>query len=711
MLYFFIRVIINALAVAFTVAALPGFTLYPIIDHEIGLLLTYIVAGALFGILNAFIRPVVLVLTGNLLITHMALVVIMTNSILMWLLEVLTPQWEVDNLLWVIPGGLIMGIVTFILEAMFGLDSPSFNEEDDPFYWRLLSRIPLGTRSRIVENMRLRRVYDTIWHYGVDIVFEHSPLARFRHLMQSFIYRRNPAALMYSNAAKVRLMLQELGPTYVKIGQMVSSRADALPTDWRTELELLQNNVPPFPYQEAQAIIEHDLGDKPEECFQRFEHAPLAAASTAQIHEAWLPTGEHVVVKVQRPDIVVKVRTDLNVMSDFVQFLEKQSAWAHENDVSGMLHEFGTNVMQELDYDNEAFNARYLAENMAELSHVRVPTIYPAYSSRRVLTMDFVKGVKITEVSKLDAAGVNRTELAHTFLKAILKQVLVDGFFHGDPHPGNVLVDTDTSDIIFIDTGMMGNLTSQQRLDFIDMLWSIHQQDAYGLARVAIKLSTPLRAVDEAALRRDVERMIQRYFVFGDAASVGLSKAMQETLNVAYRHGLRMNNELTIAIKAMIQAEEIIRALDNSLSIVQESFDLVKELMVEQVTVDNVVDLAMDQVKRLSREALSEVPTLADATIKWIQQYQKGRFALDVNVDTAKIDEQIGKLNMSISRMTTTLLMAGLIVGSAIATTVEHPDEWAGLSVVAFFVFMGSAIMGAYLALRMIFRNWGDTYF
>ena len=270
-------------------------------------------------------------------------------------------------------------------------------------------------------------------------------------------------------------MLQQLGPTYVKVGQMVSSRADVLPAAWRTELDKLQNTVPPFPYEQVEAIVRSELGAPPDALFASFDHEPLGAASLAQVHRATLPDGSEVVVKVQRPNVQAMVRADLGNMEDLARQAERRVTTARTMNLAAMIHEFGQGVLTELDYRIEAYHALRLAEVVEGIEGIHVPRVYLDRSSGRVITMEFVRGVKATNVAALDAAGVDRDLVARRFLRAIIKQVLVDGFFHGDPHPGNIVIDPETGALTFLDLGLMGELDSNRRLQLLGLMWALRR--------------------------------------------------------------------------------------------------------------------------------------------------------------------------------------------------------------------------------------------
>ena len=305
-----------------------------------------------------------------------------------------------------------------------------------------------------------------------------------------------------STPAKVRLMLQQLGPTYVKVGQMVSSRADVLPEAWRTELDKLQNTVPPFPYEQVESIIGSELGGTPDQRFATFEREPLGAASLAQVHRATLRDGSEVVVKVQRPNVQAMVRADLGNMEDLARQAERRVSMARTMNLAAMVHEFGQGVLTELDYRVEAYHALRLAEVVEGMEGIHVPRVYLDLSTGRVITLEFVRGVKATNLAALDAAGVDRDLVARRFLRAMIKQVLVDGFFHGDPHPGNIVIDPETGTLTFLDLGLVGELDSGRRLQLLGLMWSLRERDPDGLASSVLAICERSGAIRRSSLSK-----------------------------------------------------------------------------------------------------------------------------------------------------------------------------------------------------------------
>jgi len=274
---------------------------------------------------------------------------------------------ESPRLLWVTIGGTIMALVV-VMEAFFGLDKPEFRSKmESQFYWRWVGMLSSGRRNAIAENLRIAQISDIVGRYTKDIVVDMTPLARFRIFMQELLFRDVDPVQALTLPEKVRYMLQELGPTFVKFGQIVSSRSQQLPPEWLHELERLQSNVPPFQYEVARDILIHELKDTPENLFASFEEEPFAAASTAQVNRAILHDGTAVVVKIQRPNIAVTVKADLNVIRDLTKRIQRKQEWAQATDLRSLVNEFADAILYELDYRNEAANISLLARNMAQI--------------------------------------------------------------------------------------------------------------------------------------------------------------------------------------------------------------------------------------------------------------------------------------------------------------------------------------------------------
>ena len=525
-----------------------------------------------------------------------------------------------------------------------------------------------STLDRIRENLRLQQVYNVLLSYGWDLFFQRWPLiAEFRYSVQRWVWQLPSDIEPLSTPAKVRLMLQELGPTYVKMGQIVSSQASVIPAEWAVELEKLQSSVPPFPSAQVNEIIIEELGAPAEELYASFDPTPLAAASTAQVHRATLHDGQPVVVKVQRPFIRNQVKADLGIMQDAARVVSARSDYVKAIDLVGMLEEFSDSVLAELDYNGEAYNGRLLSQNLANIEGVHIPVVYLELTTSRVLTMEYVEGVKITDLAAIEAAGLDRGQVAEAALRAMVKQLFIDGFFHADPHPGNLVVDLRTGVVTFLDPGMVGELGLSERLNFVQLLLAIQRKDVGAMGQVLRDMSTPFAGrVNEKAYLRDFERTIGRYMVGVGGASFG--ESFNAALDVLRKHGLRLDRNLTMAVKALMQTDAISRALYPEGGLVERGLDMMKEMAVEEVTSDKILGVATKQLMLSAREVIKRVPSLQEATIRWLDQYQKGRFEL--YVDTSALSKEVDRLGRFGRQIVIGLMLVGMIIGSAIVTGV-----------------------------------------
>ena len=633
--------------------------------------LTLLFMAFFVALVGAFVRPIVLVLTGRLLLRSMGLILVVVNVVLVFVAGWLAPgEFVVASPTW-FWGTLIALTFTLLasgINIVVGIDRPQIDMSDrQRAIWRFLDRLPTPRRSKLVENLRLIQVYNTVASFGFEIGLESTPVAVIRDRFQKYIGGMNRELAELSTPAKVRVMLQQLGPTYVKIGQMVSSRAEALPAAWQEELAKLQNTVPPFPSEQAHQIIEAELQRPVAELYATFEDEALAAASLAQVHRATLPDGREVVVKIQRPDVQTMVAADLGVMQDLAGVMEDRFELARRMDARGILEEFAAGVLIELDYRNEAYHMRRLDENMASIEGVRVPVVDGARSNRRVLTMEFIRGVKINDAAAMEAAGIDRDDVARRLLRAVIKQILVDGFFHADPHPGNVLVDTRDGSIVFLDLGLIGQLDRDQRFDLLDLMWSVVQKDATGIAAVMTRMSVQRGKVDPGRVRSAIDAIVYQYLKYGGEGSGDFGAAISGILGTLYDNGLKLNQDFTLALKAIVQVEEITRSLSPSFSLLDEGLRNAKELLTTEISAEKIVAALRQTTIQTGKELGRRLPDLQSATLSWLDQYQKGKIVVEVN--TADLSKEIGKVSRIGQMLAAGMIIAGTIIATGIVFT------------------------------------------
>ncbi len=674
---------------------------------------TYPLATLLFmalfvALVGVFVRPIILVLTGRLLLRSMGLILIVVNVALVavagWLAPgefvVAQPTWFWGTLI-----AVVFTLISSVIQIVVGIDRPQIDVSDrQRAIWRLLDRLPTPRRSKLVENLRLIQVYNTVASFGLEIGLESTPVAVIRDRFQKLIGGMNRELAALSTPAKVRVMLQQLGPTYVKIGQMISSRAEALPDAWQEELTKLQNTVPPFPSSKAHEMIEAELHRPASELYATFDEEALAAASLAQVHRATLPDGREVVVKIQRPDVQTMVAADLGVMQDLAVVMEDRFELARRLDARGILEEFAAGVLIELDYRNEAYHMRRLDENMSKIEGVRVPAVDGARSARRVLTMEFIRGVKINDVAAMDAAGIDRDLIARRLLRAIIKQILVDGFFHADPHPGNVLVDTRDGTIVFLDLGLIGQLDRDQRFDLLDLMWSVVQKDAAGISAVMTRMSIKRGKSDPARVRAAIDAIVYQYLKYGGEGG-DFGSAISGILGTLYDNGLKLNQDFTLALKAIVQIEEITRTLSPSFDLLDEGLRNARELLTTEVSAEKIVASLRQTAIQTGKEIGRRIPDLQSATLSWLDQYQKGKIVVEVN--TADLSREIGKIGRVGQTLAAGIILAGAIIATGIVFTATLTSGtniviFLPLPIILLIIFVALLVVGVRVTSRML---------
>lgn len=708
MIYFTVRILVYALVLAITITLSPGIEINPLIPGVIDISSTYLLFGILFGLINAFIRPLVLLFTAKLLLRTMGVFAIVINVGLLWLMSWLAGDVfviESPVLLWLLLGGAILTVVLMVLEAFFGLEIPAFRSQiETQFYWRWVRFLSNGRQNRIAENLRAAQISSIIMRYTEDIVVDMTPVTRFRHFVQKLLFQDVDLMQDLTLPEKARYMIQELGPTFVKFGQIISSRATELPPEWSEQLDKLQSNVPPFSYTKAREILTQELKDTPENLFSSFEEEPFAAASIAQVHQAVLHDGTRVVVKIQRPNIEVAVKADLNVINDLTQRIQRRQEWAKTMDLHGLVAEFGQSILYEMDYRNEASNMNLLTRNMAQIETIHIPKVYSNLTTSKVLTMEFLPGVKINDLEAIEASGWDQRELAQEFVYAMIKQALFDGFFHADPHPGNVLVNLDTGQIGFLDMGLMGELNRVQRMALGDVLVSMVEGDGYSLGKAGLRLSHPVPGAkfNESAFLEAMDLFGKRFL----GSDIPMGTAFSALQDVMGRYGLRLDSNFVLAFKTLMQADQIIRTLDPEINFSETAVESSTILLRNQINTEAVADMVSKQLSRSVREVIYRAPSLLDASTKWLDQYEKGKFS--VHIDTSDLTPQVEKMDRALSknldRLLLGLVLAGWLVGAAIASTANVNILGFPLSDLAFYMFLVGVVAGGVVSVQAYLR-------
>jgi ubiquinone biosynthesis protein len=697
-----VRFLLDMVLITIVLAFMPGFRTG--LSFTLG---SMALLAVLYGLLNAFVRPALDLLLMPFIVQTYGFVVVIVDIIIFGLLVLFSGSLEASSVWQVLVGGTVLGVLRLAGIGFLGLTPPIVSGRG------ALRRPPMASgflrfSTKAEERLRLLRVRQMLQIHGIDALFDgDGSIAGFRRRLQNWLWQPDLPLVRVTPPVRFRLLLQDLGPTYVKIGQIISSRARTLPVEWQEELELLQSDVAFFPYEQARERIIDELGGPPEELYAEFDHEPLAAASLAQVHRAVLHSGRDVAVKIQRPDIHAQLRSDVRILVRMSQAMERRTHWAEDMDLSGIVLEFGSTLLTELDYTIEAYNARRLTRVLEPIEGIRVPEVVYELSSSGVLTLEFIPGVKSTDTAAIDAAGLDRELLADRVVQAAVKMLMVDGFFHGDPHPGNVFVDLDNGDMVMLDTGMVGELTFQQRIKLGSLLLTVQNGDVRGLAQTLKSLSTPYRETDDARYYQDFERKLTPYLDPPPGQKVEvMAKVLPVGLDILQQGGYRFDSQLTLAMKSMAQAEAITTALVPSWTgaeFMERSFDALKVQVPEALTTDVVKDALTRQASFVVREAVEQMPSIQEGALKWLTNLKKGEFKVELG--TKDLDRHVLALRGIAMMLTLGVLLTGLLIGSALAAGIGGL-EGSALEPITDFAAAVFALTAAIGAIAVIILSW-----
>ncbi len=521
----------------------------------------------------------------------------------------------------------------------------------------------MSAGKRIRQLQRYRTIASAFARNGLGYVYHEMGLTE---KLQFFRSEERKGIQGKSVGERIRLLLEELGPTFVKLGQIASTRPDLIPSHILSELERLQDNVPAFSYREASKIIEQELGAPIESLFLQFSKVPLAAASIGQVYRAVLKDGTAVAVKVQRPDIHALIETDLDILAEWARLAENRLDWARNYRLRDIVDELGRALRAELDYGTEARNAEKFANQRKTWKHVHVPAIYWDYCTKRVLTMGYIEGIKLSDMEKLDRAGLERRLLAERFATVIFHQVLVEGFFHGDPHPGNVLALKDGS-LVLLDFGMVGRLTPEMKKHFASFVIALRNQSSKGVIRAISNMGVVPEAVNKDLLYADVDEMREKYYNV-PLNQISLGEAVQDLFAVAFRHQIRIPTELTLLGKTLLTMEGVVSALDPTFSVFDVAEPFGKKLFLERLDPIQMLKTWIEDVPEYM-DLLREVPL----GLKQLSSLmRKGQVRVEVAVPQLdalmkKMDRISNRLSFSIVLLSLSIVMVGLIIGAALS--------------------------------------------
>ncbi len=474
--------------------------------------------------------------------------------------------------------------------------------------------------------------------------------------------------------------LLDLGPTFIKIGQALSTRADLLPKEYVQALGQLQDRVPPFSSAEAIALIESELGNSIYTLYRDFDHFPIASASLGQVHKARLHTGEDVVVKVQRPGLETLFNLDFEVLHRLIRFSHRYLSWTRQYDLEAIYHEFFNLLYHEIDYVHEGKNADRFRQNFIGYSRVAVPTIYWRYTTKKVITLEYLPGIKIDDRSTLEACGLNTKEIIQLGICCFLKQMLQDGFFQSDPHPGNIAISQDGS-LIFYDFGAMTEIKSMAKDQMIKTFFAVLRKDTDEV----VNTLTYMGLIEPVSDMRPIKRLVA--FILDKFTEKPIElQAFDEMRSEIYlmfeQQPFRLPAQMTFVLKALTTLDGIARSLDPEYNLLSSSKPFIKSLVVSSKGKANVVGELARQARNFIKYRLQQ-PSATEALLRRLEaQLEQGE--LQVQARSIESDRTLKRINLAIKSLIYACLTGFTLLSGAVLASASY-GGWA----IAVFTFSG----------------------
>ncbi len=540
------------------------------------------------------------------------------------------------------------------------------------------------------EKYSSRRRFVDIWSFVLTLLFK-LWLYNKSWSYPGGVTEIKQTARRKTQAVWIRNTLLDLGPTFIKVGQLFSTRADIFPVEYVEELAKLQDKVPAFSYEQVESIIEQELGRKIPELFQNFEPIPLAAASLGQVHKAVLHSGEAVVVKVQRPGLKKLFEIDLQILKGITRYFQNHPKWGKGRDWLGIYEECCRILWEEIDYLNEGRNADTFRRNFRGYDWVKVPKVYWRYTTSRVLTLEYVPGIKISQYEALEAAGLDRKTIARQGAQAYLLQLLNSGFFHADPHPGNIAISPDGS-LIFYDFGMMGQIKSNIREGLMETLFGIAQKDGDRVVRSLIDLGAIAPVDDMGPVRRSVQYMLDNFMdkPFENQSVAAISDDLYE---IAYNQPFRFPATFTFVMRAFSTLEGVGKGLDPEFNFMEVAKPYAMQLMTDMNGSEgnSFLNELSRQAAQVSSTALGLPRRLEDT----LEKLERGDMRLRVrSIETERLLRRQSNIQLSMS-------YALLISGFTLSATILVVKNFVWLALLPTLIAAGISVVLIRLLLRL----------
>ena len=554
----------------------------------------------------------------------------------------------------------------------------------------------LGAIGRTYRHLnRYHRILRVLFKYGFNDLVDRLHIDQYLESGLQMINRKPREQIArLSRPERLRLVFEELGPTFIKLGQLLSTRPDLIPADFLDELAKLQDDIPPFAVEEVRAIIQEELGRTPEELFLFFDAEPLAAASIAQVHRARLDCGAEVVVKVQRPGIENIIAVDLEILAHIAELMEQYLEEVQGHQPMAIVHEFARSLSREIDFSVELANIQRFARQFEGNTTIHVPEVYAALSTDRILVMEYVVGIKSSKADELREQGYDLSLIAERGANLVMEQIFVHGFFHADPHPGNIFILPDNV-VCFIDFGQMGRLSLKDREDFTDLVLHLVAGNEQQIVSGVLKVTVQLGEIDRESLAQDLGGLMDMY-LYRPLGDLEAAKILQDLLDLVSRHKLSFKPSLYLMMKALSTVEGLGLMLDPKLELITLAKPFMRRIRLARMQPGRIVE----EISQTGSSYLHLLRELPEEIRSILYQLRSGRMRIEFEHRGVK---SLGAaLDRVSNRISFAIVLAALIVGSSLIVLSDIPPRWHNSPVIGLLGFLVAGIMGFGLLLSII---------